>query len=88
MTNAQIIAEYCEAMEINPVTFHTFEAWKKMGFSVKKGEHSKHLLMIWKPRKHKATEEQEQDGTQIIPKDFFMTKEHFFTIDQVELIEK
>lgn len=76
MTNAQIISSACILAGITePV--HTYAAWKAMGYTVKKGEHSVLKLSIWKhsTKKNKDGEEEAH---------MFMTPAHFFAASQVE----
>lgn len=61
---------------------HTFGEWKRMGFSVKKGEKARLACSIWKKSTKKAEkkeneEEKENDR-------FFLKLSYFFTADQVE----
>lgn len=72
-----------------PEVIHTFAAWKKLGFTVKKGEHSSIKFPIWK-YSEKAKKEEELTGNPIedapVGK-MFMKMASFFTADQVEQIQ-
>lgn len=64
--------------ETEPI--HTYNAWKEMGYQVRKGEKAVAQFTIWKYRAGKYNEEQEteEDGK------MFMKKASFFTVRQVE----
>ena len=70
-------------------TFHTFAEWKRMGYSVKKGQHAALTCQLWKytdkPGKA-AREAAEADGKDAPETDphFYMTKAHLFHALQVE----
>lgn len=65
MTNNQIIGMYCAQNGITE-ELHTFQRWKELGFSVKKGEKARHRITIWKgferTRKNEETGEEETAG--------------------------
>ena len=63
---------------------HTFERWKELGFSVKKGEKSTIKFPIWKYGQPK-TEQNEDGKTEIVKGGYcFMKTSAFFTAAQVE----
>lgn len=64
--------------ETEPI--HTYNAWKELGYQVRKGEKAVAQFTIWKYRAGKYNEEQEteEDGK------MFMKKASFFTMRQVE----
>ena len=68
---------------------HTFAEWKRMGYSVKKGQHAALTCQLWKytdkPGKA-AREAAEADGKDAPETDphFYMTKAHLFHALQVE----
>lgn len=67
-----------------PEEIHTFNAWKMMGYTVKKGEHAKASFPIWKFKANKKDKkEDELDGEGETGK-MFMAKAFFFTEDQVQ----
>ena len=66
-----------------PEPIHTFNGWKALGYSVKKGEHSKIKFTIWKHASKKA----EKDGEEEEQDKMFMKLSAFFTFDQVEPIK-
>lgn len=64
-----------------PETIHTYAAWKKLGYQVKKGQKAKASFPIWKYVEKKAKNEDEEDETKM-----FMKRASWFTFDQVEVI--
>ena len=70
-------------------TFHTLAEWKRMGYSVKKGQHAALTCQLWKytdkPGKaaREAAEAAGQDTPETDPH-FYMTKAHLFHALQVE----
>ena len=63
-----------------PEPIHTFNGWKDLGYTVKKGEHAKAKFQIWKYTGQKDEEGNEQkDGGHCFLKTAF-----WFTFDQVE----
>ena len=72
-------------------TFHTFAEWKRMGYSVKKGQHAALVCNLWKytekPGKaaREAAAESGQDAPETDPH-FYMARSHLFRRLQVEKI--
>lgn len=70
-----------------PEPLHTFAIWKQMGRQVKKGEHAKTQIQIWKQGKGKTVkneqtgEDEEKEGR------MFMKVAYFFTFDQTEAVK-
>lgn len=63
-----------------PEELHTFQAWKELGYSVKKGEHATVTTKLWKKRTKKDDEdEKEYDGN------FYLCKAFLFSPKQVEM---
>jgi antirestriction protein ArdC len=82
MTNQQIIETEKMLRNITE-EIHTFERWKELGFSVKKGERSTIKFPIWKYGKKKI--EEDEDGKSVESKGYcFMKMSAFFTEKQVE----
>ena len=79
MTNAEIIANACKLQGITEEV-HTFARWKKMGYSVKKGEHAIMKTTIWKAKERQI----EIDGKEETDLSMFMKTAHFFGRSQVE----
>lgn len=72
-----------------PEEIHTFQVWKSLGFSVKKGEHSIARFPIWQASGKKSQsdddDEERQDGENPVKgKRYYMKVAFFFTKDQVE----
>ena len=70
-------------------TFHTFAEWKRMGYSVKKGQHAALVCNLWKytDKPGKAAREAAAAAGQDAPESdphFYMAKSHLFHALQVE----
>ena len=82
-------AEDIFTAELAAETFHTFAEWKRMGYSVKKGQHAAITCQLWKytdkPGKaaREAAAEAGKDAPETDPH-FYMTKAHLFHALQVE----
>lgn len=72
-----------EIKEIQPI--HTFQAWKKLGYKVKKGEKAIARFPIWKYTTKKS--ESEDGEEEKINSRMFMKVSAFFTDEQVEKME-
>lgn len=81
MTNVEIIKDYKRANNIpENEELNTIFVWNKLGFKVKKGEKSKHKIVIYKQIVEVTKSENEEVRTKrMIPK-----KAYFFTKEQVE----
>lgn len=71
-----------------PEAIHTFNGWKALGYSVKKGEKSSIKFPIWKyTEKEKPEEEKTGNPLEDAPvTNMFMKMSAFFRFDQVEKI--
>lgn len=65
-----------------PEPIHTFQAWKELGYCVKRGEHAIAKFAIWKPARRKK-EDEESEGEERRERMFLKTA-HFFRRAQVE----
>lgn len=82
--------------EMAAETFHTFQEWKRLGYSVKKGEHAAITAFLWKykERRSKATDEEpatEGGAAEDLAKAgpyFCRVKSYLFNRLQVEKIQK
>ena len=82
-------AEDIFTAELAAETFHTFAEWKRMGYSVKKGQHAAITCQLWKytDKPGKAAKEAAAAAGQDAPETdphFYMTKAHLFHALQVE----
>ena len=71
-----------------PEPIHTFAIWKEQGRMVKKGEHAKAQILIWKAKPQTV---EMTDGENTITEEtikMFMKKAFFFTKDQTEPIKR
>ena len=84
MSNAQIIETEKMLRNITE-EIHTFERWKALGFSVKKGEKSDIKFAIWKYAGKKKVDEETGIETEENPHCFMKTA-CFFKQSQVEKI--
>lgn len=76
----------CETFVPEPI--HTFQTWKALGYSVKKGEHAVAKFPIWKPVSKKG-KKQEEDGEEQKQNSYMIMKTaFFFTAEQVEKLAK
>ena len=74
-------------------TFHTFAEWKRMGYSVKKGQHAALVCNLWKytEKPGKAAREAAAAAGEDAPESdphFYMAKAHLFHALQVDKISK
>ena len=78
-----------ETVELEmPEPIHTFNGWKSLGYSVKKGEKSSIKFPIWKyTEKEKSEEEKTGNPLEDAPvSNMFMKTAAFFRFDQVEKV--
>ena len=68
-----------------PEPIHTFQVWKQLGYSVKKGEHAIAKFTIWK---YSSKMIENEEGKEEESGHCFMKMAHFFKRDQVEEISK
>lgn len=70
-----------------PEQIHTFQRWKSMGYSVKKGQKAIAKFPIWKYTKGKKPDDMDEE--EAAEKGYcFLKMSSFFTTDQVEKIEE
>lgn len=81
VTNSQIIMQ---EMLMRGITeeIHTFQKWRQLGFSVKKGEKSDIKFPIWK---YGGKKQKNDDGEDVVANPHcFMKESAFFKRSQVE----
>lgn len=74
-----------------PEEIHTFDAWKKLGYVVKKGEHSVARFPIWQlvsKKKDKGDKEEDKDEKSPTKGYYHSKVAFFFTKEQVEPIKE
>lgn len=82
-------AEDIFTAELAAESFHTFQEWKRMGYSVRKGQHAAFTCFLWKytdkPGKaaREAAKEAGEDPKESDPH-FYKAKAHLFQFLQVE----
>lgn len=99
MTNSEIIMRTAIAKKVytkeevakliktyGRLPLHTFQEWKKAGYSIKKGQHAKLSCVIWLPStKDSAKDDKEkEDEKEVDTTHFFHKLAYFFGPDQVE----
>ena len=82
-------AEDIITAELAADTFHTFAEWKKLGYSVKKGQHAALVCNLWKytEKPGKAARDAAAAAGEDAPESdphFYMAKSHLFNRLQVE----
>lgn len=74
--------------QLEPI--HTFQVWKDMGFSVKRGQHAVAKFSIWKYTGERRRTDSE--GNEVVVADpdghCFLKESHFFALRQVERITR
>lgn len=85
-TNEQIILEQKILLGIQE-EIHTFERWKALGFSVKKGEKAKAKFPIWKYGEKSVETEKNGKKEEKKRSYCFLKMSSFFTENQVEPIK-
>ena len=103
MTNEEIIIQAALAEKLftekeiavilatgNRLPLHTFSEWKRLGFSVKRGEKARLTTTIWKwtSKPLKKDEAPAEDAPECECGHFYLSKAHFFTTEQVERIKE
>lgn len=88
MTNNQILEQITITAKEDGIiesneSLHTFQYWKSIGYSVKKGQHAKVTTKLWKKSSRKKDEDEE-----IPEENWFMAKAFLFSNSQVEAISK
>lgn len=87
--NSADTAEDIFAATLAAEMFHTFAEWKRMGYSVKKGQHAAITCQLWKytDKPGKAAREAAAAAGQDAPESdphFYLAKAHLFHALQVE----
>lgn len=81
--------EEVEIPKFQPI--HTYQAWKKLGYQVKKGEKAVAKFPVWKylTKKKKAEDDEaDEDKTKVGNGRCYMKVSAFFTDEQVEPIKE
>lgn len=84
-TNKMIIESYKIEHDIT-CPLHTYLKWKQLGYQVKKGQKSEHKITIWKSTTKKTRNK--ETGLEEVSNKMILTTACFFTIEQVEAIQK
>lgn len=87
-TPAEIALYAADPFELAAKGFHTFAEWKRLGYSVRKGEHASLVANLWKysDKPSKAAREAAEAAGEDAPTDsrFYRTKAYLFHRLQVE----
>jgi len=67
-----------------PEPIHTFQAWKALGYKVKRGEHAVAKLAIWKYVDKKKKEEEQEEENAVKAGHCIKKESHFFALHQVQ----
>ena len=95
ITNHEIMARFKQENNIPlNVELYSFATWNKMGYKVKKGEHAKYKINMWKHINKNIDNKKDNINDSDCEKsqqtsnsnNFFMTKVNLFTRSQVEKI--
>ena len=86
MTNIEIVAfQWAQLVAAGTISadeeIHTFQKWKSLGYTVKRGEKAIASFTIWKHTTKTDKESGEESAA------MFMKKAHFFSTSQVEKIQ-
>lgn len=71
-----------------PEEIHTFQKWKYLGYSVKKGEHAIAKFPIWMASGKSSKDDDEEDGKKKKSRRMYMKMSFFFKSSQVETIAR
>lgn len=80
---------HTEEVEV-PEPIHTYQAWKALGYQVRKGEKAIAKFMIWKYTEKKSKEDKVEIGVKegdTIKSSMFMKMAAFFKMSQVEKVK-
>lgn len=95
MTNAEIIyaarVQLANTGKLNtvngvPEEIHTYQAWKKLGYQVLRGEKAVCILKIWKPIPKKGKPEPEEEEKRKDDPWMMLKTAYFFSQSQVDSI--
>lgn len=86
LTNIEIVAfQWAQLVAAGMISeneeIHTFQKWKSLGYTVKRGEKAVASFTIWKHTTKTDKESGEESAA------MFMKKAHFFSTSQVEKIQ-
>lgn len=85
MTNKQIMMAYRAEKGITESTeLYTFAVWRSKGYTVKKGEKSRHIVHLWKYTEKKVI----KDDQEVKKVACFGKSMYLFERSQVEKIER
>lgn len=91
MTNNEIITRAAQAAGLADTILHTFAEWKRLGYSVNKGEHAAMSCIIWRAKTGKPLQQADAQQLQELAPDadgevisgYYKHLAHFFAASQV-----
>lgn len=91
MTNNEIITRAAQAAGLADTILHTFAEWKRLGYSVNKGEHAAMSCIIWRAKTGKPLQQADAQQLQELAPDadgevisgYYKHLAHFFVASQV-----
>lgn len=91
MTNNEIITRAAQAAGLAGAILHTFAEWKRLGYSVNKGEHAALSCIIWRAKTGKPSQQADAQQLQELSPDadgevvsgYYKHLAHFFAASQV-----
>lgn len=91
MTNEEIITRAAQAAGLAGAILHTFAEWKRLGYSVNKGEHAAMSCIIWRAKTGKPSQQADAQQLQELAPDadgevisgYYKHLAHFFAASQV-----
>lgn len=91
MTNNEIITRAAQAAGLAGTILHTFAEWKRLGYSVNKGEHAAMSCIIWRAKTGKPAQQADAQQLQELAPDadgevisgYYKHLAHFFAVSQV-----
>lgn len=91
MTNSEIITRAAQAAGLAGTILHTFAEWRRLGYSVNKGEHAALSCIIWRAKTGKPAQQADAQQLQELAPDadgevisgYYKHLAHFFAASQV-----
>lgn len=91
MTNNEIISRAAQAAGLAGTILHTFAEWRRLGYSVNKGEHAAMSCIIWRAKTGKPAQQADAQQLQELAPDadgevisgYYKHLAHFFAASQV-----
>lgn len=100
MTNEEMVQKETQLLQMdgtleNNEVIHTFQKWKQLGYTVKKGEKSFLTMKLWKHKKPKKQETQpllgvgsDEETKEKSYSEYYLVNAYMFSSKQVEKLVK